>query len=279
MQGHEHHAVPESLPMSGPTTADRGGRAGSSDPLGSIGWTERTGGVLTVRECVTLARPLLREELGILVGRLAMALRVHSGRRTTIEPARLTPPDSSLARDAQEAAEDLLVPALRNHSHRAYAWAAAIAARRGISFDRELLYLAAMFHDTGLPSPVPHVDFTVRSAALAREFADRHGVPAESREVVTNAIAMHHSPGVGLDSGPEAYLMSAGAAVDVFGSHSNEIPDAIRRRVVEQFPRLGFKREFAALWRAEAKQVPRGRAWYLHRFALTDLSIRMAPFG
>jgi hypothetical protein len=208
-----------------------------------------------------------------------MALRVHSGRRATIELARLAPPDSSLARDAQEAAEDLLTPALRNHSHRAYAWAAAIAARRGISFDRELLYLAAMFHDTGLPSPVPHVDFTVRSGALAREFADHHGVPADSREVVTNAIAMHHSPGVGLESGPEPYLMSAGAAVDVFGSRSNQIPDAVRRRVVEQFPRLGFKREFAALWRAEAKQVPRGRAWYLHRFAVTDLSIRMAPFG
>ncbi len=72
--------------------------AGSSDPLGSIGWTERTGGVLTTRECVTLARPLLREELGILVGLLAMALRVHSGRRATIEPAGLAPPDSSLAR-------------------------------------------------------------------------------------------------------------------------------------------------------------------------------------
>jgi hypothetical protein len=239
-----------------------------TDPLGSIGWTERTGGVLTARECVTLARPLLREELGLLAGLLAIALRVHSGRRATIESARLAPPDSSLARDAREAAEDLLTPVLRNHSHRAYAWAAAIAARRGISFDRELLYLAAMFHDTGLPSPVPHVDFTVRSAAVAREFADRHGVPADSREVVTNAIAMHHSPGVGLESGP-----------DVFGSRSNEIPDAVRRRVVEQFPRLGFKREFAAVWRAEAKQVPRGRAWYLHRFALTDLSIRMAPFG
>src|SRR3954452_23387907 len=239
--------------MSTPTTADRGGRAGSGDPLGSIGWTERTGGVLTARECVTLAPPLLREELGILVGLLA--LRVHSGRRATIEPARLAPPDSSLARDAQEAADDLLSPVLRNHSHRAYAWAAAIAARRGISFDLELLYLAAMFHDTGLPSPVPRVDFTVRSAALAREFADRHGVPADSREVVTNAIAMHHTPGVGLEFGPEAFLMSAGAAVDVFGSRSNEIPDAVRRRVVELFPRLGFKREFAALWRTEAKQV------------------------
>jgi len=31
-------------------------------------------------------------------------------------------------------------------------------------------------------------------------------------------------------------------------------------------------------FRAEAKQVPRGRAWYLHRFALSDLSILLAPF-
>ena len=107
--------------MSTTITGDRAGRAGAGDPLGSIGWTERTGGVLTARECVTLARPLLREELGILAGLLAMALRVHSGRRGTIEPARLAPPDSSLARDAQEAAEDLLTPVLRNHSHRAYA--------------------------------------------------------------------------------------------------------------------------------------------------------------
>jgi hypothetical protein len=40
----------------------------------------------------------------------------------------------------------------------------------------------------------------------------------------------------------------------------------------------GVKREFAGLWRAEARQVPRGRAWYLHRFALTDLTIRLPPF-
>jgi hypothetical protein len=105
-----------------------------------------------------------------------------------------------------------------------------------------------------------------------------HQVPANEREVVANAIAMHHSPGVGLDAGAEAHLLSAGAAVDVFGLRSNEIPDAVRAQVVAQFPRLRFKREFAALWRAEAKHVPRGRAWYLHRFALSDLSIRLAPF-
>ncbi len=55
---------------------------------------------------------------------------------------------------------------------------------------------------------------------------------------MANAIAMHHSPGVGLESGPEAYVMSAGAALDVFGLGAAQIPDAVRRRVVEQVPRL-----------------------------------------
>jgi hypothetical protein len=250
----------------------------SEHPLGSIGWTESTGGVLTPRECLSLARPLLREELAILAGRLAMALRMHSGRGRALDSAQIAPPDSSLASDAEQAAQDLLTPALLNHSRRAYAWGAAIAALRGIMFDRELLYLAAMFHDTGIPTPVPHVDFTVRSAALAREFADSQQVPVDDRELVANAIAMHHTPGVGVEFGAEAFLLSAGAGLDVFGLRSNEIPDAVRDSVVRQYPRLGFKREFARLVRAEAKRVPRGRMWYLNRFAASDLTIPLAPF-
>jgi hypothetical protein len=101
---------------------------------------------------------------------------------------------------------------------------------------------------------------------------------SECRELVANAIALHSTPGVGLESGPKAYLLSAGASVDVSGLRSNEIPDAIRESVIQEYPRLGFKREFAGLLRVEAQQVPRGRAWYLHRFALSDLSIRLAPF-
>jgi hypothetical protein len=246
--------------------------------IGSIEWTERTGGVLTAHECASLARPLVRDELRIVAGLLALALRRHSGRRSTVDPAALVPPDSSMARDAERTARDLLSPVVLNHSRRAFAWGSAIAALRGITFDRELLYVASMFHDTGLPSPVPHVDFTVRSAELAREFTADHGVPADGGELVANAIALHHTPGVGLESGAEAFLLSAGAGVDVFGLRSDEVPDAVRRSVIREFPRLGFKREFSGLWRAEARQVPRGRAWLLHRFALTDLSIRLAPF-
>jgi hypothetical protein len=36
--------------------------------IGSIEWTERTGGILTARECVSLAGPLVRDELRIAVG-------------------------------------------------------------------------------------------------------------------------------------------------------------------------------------------------------------------
>ncbi len=248
------------------------------EPIGSIDWTERTGGVLTGRERLALVPPLLRGHRGIIAGSIAMATRTHSGRRNSVDPAALVPPDSSLAREAEEAARDLLTPALLNHSRRSYAWGAALAAIDEFDFDRELLYVAAMFHDTGLPSPIPEVDFTVRSAALAREFADTRSVPADQRELVTNAIALHHTPGVGTELGTEAFLLSAGAAVDVFGLRSSQVPDQVRRQVVHDYPRVGFKREFAGLFRAEAKQVPRGRAWYLHRFAMSDLTIRLAPF-
>jgi hypothetical protein len=53
---------------------------------------------------------------------------------------------------------------------------------------------------------------------------------------------MHYTPGVGLESGAEAYLLSAGASVDVFGLRGNEKPDAVRQSVIQNYPRLGFKR-------------------------------------
>jgi hypothetical protein len=157
-------------------------------PIGSIDWTERTGGVLTVRERISLVQPLLRSQRGIIVGRLAMATRTHSGRRTSVDPNALVRRDSLLAIEAEAAAQDLLTPALLNHSRRAYSWGASIAALDEVEFDRELLYVAAMFHDTGLPSPVPDVDFTVRSARLARDFTDLHGVEDVRRELVANAM-------------------------------------------------------------------------------------------
>jgi hypothetical protein len=54
-------------------------------PVGPIAWTERTGGVLTVRERFSLARPLLRGHREIVSGsdRLCSATAVWG----EVEPA------------------------------------------------------------------------------------------------------------------------------------------------------------------------------------------------
>lgn len=246
--------------------------------IGTADWTRRTGGRLTREERRALLRPLLRSHVANLAGRTRLAVRRHPGRRRTVDAGAFEVPDSRLAREATRAAADLVSTAVLNHSLRSYAWGSALGTIEGLTFDRELLYLAAMLHDTGLPTPVDGIDFTVGSADLARAFADEHGLDAARYETLADAVCLHHTPGVTLERGPEAYLMSAGAAVDVFGMRAWDLPDAVRAEVVRTWPRLGFKTEFARLLATEAARVPHGRAWFLHRYALSDLTIRAAPF-
>ena len=70
--------------------------------------------------------------------RLAMVLRMHSGRRSSIDPASRVLPDSLLARDAEVAAQDLLTPVLLTipvvHTR-----GARPSPHFTITFDRELL--------------------------------------------------------------------------------------------------------------------------------------------
>ena len=91
--------------------------------------------------------------------------------------------------------------------------------------DREVLLAAALLHDTGLRPPVPGVDFTLASAKVALEVAERVGLSTAATLVMRDAITLHHSPDVSLDTdGPVAYLLSAGAALDVVGLRSWALP-------------------------------------------------------
>jgi hypothetical protein len=62
---------------------------------------------------------------------------------------------------------------------------------------------------------------------------------------------------VTLAHGPAAYLLSAGAGLDVVGLRSWQLPPDMLGTVTAAHPRLGFKREFIAAFRAEAAGVPR----------------------
>jgi hypothetical protein len=144
--------------------------------------------------------------------------------------------------------------------------------------DREVLFAAALLHDVGLPTPVPQVDFTLASARVARDVAEQVGLSTAATDTLRTAITLHHSPGVTLAHGPVAYLLSAGAGLDVAGVRSWQLPPDLLAAVVAAHPRAGFKREFSAAFRTEATRVPDGRAQFLRRYGAFDLAIKTAPF-
>jgi hypothetical protein len=59
-------------------------------------------------------------------------------------------PDSKLAREITELVRDTEPPLLFHHSSRVFCWGALTGFRRGLTFDADLLYAGAMFHDMGL---------------------------------------------------------------------------------------------------------------------------------
>jgi len=207
-----------------------------------------------------------------------MLARLNSGRRAQLTPALLVPPSSALTRAAVEHAKRRLSPALLNHSYRTFAFGAALGALEGLTVDAELLFAAALLHDTGLPTSDRNVDFTRSSARIAHDVGEEVGLSSAATETMRTAITLHLSPGVPLARGPEAYLLAAGAGLDVVGLRSWQLPPGLLDSVVEQHPRLGFKGEFTAACRTEAARVPRGRVQFLRRYGAFDLAIKLAPF-
>ncbi|MGY1831171.1 HD domain-containing protein [Geodermatophilus sp. SYSU D01180] len=247
--------------------------------LGTLSWVERTGGQLTAAERRSLLRPLLRTHAVNAAGRLAMLVRLNSGRRAApVDPSVLAPPDSALTRTAVAEAQHRLGPALLDHSFRTFAFGAALGALEGLSVDTELLFAAALLHDTGLPTAIEGVDFTRNSARIARDVAAEAGLSPAATETMRTAITLHLSPGVTLAHGPVAYLLAAGAGMDVVGFRAWRLPPDLLAGVVERHPRLGFTGEFTAALRVEAARVPRGRVAFLRRYGAFDLAVRLAPF-
>ena len=102
----------------------------------------------------------------------------------TVEGMRI--PDSRLAREITQFVRDTESALLFHHSSRVYYWGALAGKRRGLKFDRELLYAGAMFHDIGL-TPAhssAHERFEVDGANAARDFLRSHGIGQDDIDTV-----------------------------------------------------------------------------------------------
>ncbi|MFE4450135.1 HD domain-containing protein [Streptomyces sp. NPDC056796] len=153
-------------------------------------------------------------------------------------------PDTRLAAEATELVRETTDDLVYHHSRRVFLFGALQGRRRDLSFDPELLYIGAMFHDLGLGEPFRSSGrrFEVDSADEARRFLRSHGVPEDSVRRVWTAIALHTTPGIPAFMEPEVALVTAGVEYDVLGIGYEDVPDADRAAIVALHPRPDFKR-------------------------------------
>ncbi|MBT2529883.1 HD domain-containing protein [Streptomyces sp. ISL-99] len=157
-------------------------------------------------------------------------------------------PGTKLATAATELVRDTTTELIYHHSRRVFWFGSLQGQNRGLSFDPELLYIGAMFHDLGLNQEfrTSRRRFEVDSADEARRFLQGHGVPEDSIRRVWTAIALHTTPGIPEFMEPEVALVTAGVEYDVLGIGYDDISSEGRAAITALHPRPDFKKRILA---------------------------------
>jgi HD superfamily phosphodiesterase len=145
-----------------------------------------------------------------------------------------------------------------NHSRRVYLFGALRGHALGLRFDRELLYVGAMFHDLGLTEKYRRTDqrFELDGADEARRFLLSHDIAEEPATQVWTGIALHTTPEIPLHMAPEIALVTRGVELDVLGIGYDTITDEQRAAITEAHPRPDFKRQILAAFTDGIKDRP-----------------------
>lgn len=248
------------------------------DPLriGGLAWTRQTKGRLSPQE----RRRMLGEvALGLgayLAGRIQLATgRVPVGAHE-LSAAALTPPDSLLARAAEDACREQ-PRSLIGHGYRTWMFGAGLAMLDSIALDMELFYAASLLHDYGISEVVPGEDFTLRSAERLERCARDANVAAGSIDAACDAITVHATPGIDVDhDGALGFYVQAGAMLDLTGSRAGELTRDYRDHVIRAHARDGVADDIVAMIKAEAGANPGGRFALLRHCGLPVL-IKLSP--
>ena len=187
-------------------------------------------------------------------------------------------PDSALARRARELIADVAAPSLVNHSVRSYAWAVELARHDGLTFDPDILYAAAMLHDIGLVPTHDRGGGHDIDGALAAERLSREVGESDARaRAIYDAIALHNRVALPPGSASEVVLLWDSTGVDVTGERFGDLRPAIIPGVIAAYPRIDFKREFAALLNDQATRKPTSVAAAMIAAGILE-EIAQAPF-
>jgi hypothetical protein len=155
-------------------------------------------------------------------------------------------PDTAAVTEATAFLRETAGPLIFHHSRRVFLFGVLQARALGVRPDPELLYLSAMFHDTGLSTPFSEVEqrFELDGADHAHKFLLDRGFSEEAAQVVWTAIALHTTPGIPGRMGPEAAATNYGVLTDAVGWGLDRLdPDRVAE-IVDAHPRGQFKEGF-----------------------------------
>lgn len=186
-----------------------------------------------------------------------MYTALHKNSPPSPEPSFPAGPDSALCRAAHAYAQRVSPPFLFNHVMRTFAFATVVGAR-GPRYDPEVLYVACVLHDLGLCDAVPTSSrFEVDGADAAKAFLAEQGMTAGDLDLVWDAIALHTTAVVPQRKSPEVGLVQVGAAIDVGVLPVDMVDAAALDEILDQWPRLGFKRALIQLLTRRLQVDPR----------------------
>lgn len=248
---------------------DRYGPLPDPDRVGGPGWVRATGGCLSGSQRRSMTMQSLATQRDLI------AQRIRRRRPTTVDLSSvLGVPDSRLVQEAVEAAR-CQPEAVLGHAYRTAVFARALALVDGVDLDHELLAVCGLLHDVGLLTAVAGEDFTLRSAAVAREVASRVGC-GDASDHLEDAIVVHTTVGVDVErDGLLGCYTQFGAMVDLVGLRERQLPHDLVVSAVAAHPRMTLTTDIVRAIRAEARAVPKGRFDFLRRVGFGP-AVRMA---
>jgi hypothetical protein len=185
------------------------------------------------------------------------ALATRSPTNLPREVAGVRLPDSSLAAAAADLSRAASPEFLFNHCMRTFLFGALLAQRDGVTYDREMIFIAAGLHDLGLTRAyaTEGQPFEMDGANAAKAFLVARGVSEGKSELVWNAVALHTSMLVEHQPA-QVGLIGSGAGADVFGTELSTLSREQVSGVLSAFPRLSFNTEFRDLLVDHCRRKP-----------------------
>jgi hypothetical protein len=167
-------------------------------------------------------------------------------------------PATSTVADATRFIRETTTPLLFHHSRRVFLFSSIHATNLGLETDPELLYVASLFHDTGLLTAFSDAEqrFEIDGADHARAFLIERGFSEHAIETVWNAIALHTTPGIPGRMGAEVAATNLGVLTDALGFGLDKIDPSMVDEIIAAHPRGDFKNEFLQAFHEGLKHRP-----------------------